>query len=137
MRISIRRVFLVLLGAIGLLIGIVLFVEYYRPTISEQDLSFLKTQQRPLTAETVMKQLGHTEIGPGFYEYRIRGGEQTAEFWIGPPRPPVRTLASGFPVEIALVVLRSENAQRRIIWPENLKGRDFDAVLGSVWPQKQ
>jgi hypothetical protein len=100
-------------------------------------LEFLETQKQPLTAKEVAKHLGHTEIGPGFYEYRIYGGDKRAEFWIGPPRPPAQASAFDFSVEIAVVVVRSGGSDVRIIWPEELKGRDFDEAIGSIWPRSQ
>jgi hypothetical protein len=137
MKISMRKVFMSLIGAIAVFAGLVTFVELYRPSISESELGFLKTQKRPLTAEALAKRFGHSEIGPGFYEYPIRGGNKRAEFWIGPPRPPPQGSASGFPVEIVVVVVRSGRSDARIIWPEEMKEKQFDEVISSFWPQKE
>ena len=107
-----------------------------QPSVSQQDLSFLATQQKPLTAQTVAKHLGETELGPGaFYAYRLKGKKKTVEFWFGPP--PTQTTASSIPVEIAVVVVRAEGNKPSIIWPADLKDKDFDEVIATVWPQKR
>lgn len=107
------------------------------PKVSEQDLSFLATQKKPLTANTVFSKLGHVEIGPGAYIYHFRGANKVVEFWIGPPSLPSQTSAKSIPVEIALVTVSAEGAKREIIWPEDLKGKDYDEAIGALWPQKR
>ena len=106
--------------------------------MSEQDLDFLATQKKPLTYQTVVKKLGDTELGPGAcYIYPVRGGKKTVEFWFSPPSLPSQTTASNIPVEIAVVAERAEGAKPAIIWPEDLKGKDFDDVIAAIWPQKR
>ena len=119
------------LFALGFLVGC-------QPSISEQDLDFLATQTKPRTAQLVAKQLGNAEPGPGpCYAYRLRGSQKVVEFWFAPPSPTARVPKEGIPVEIALTLVRQEGAKPEIIWPENLKGQDFDKVIPAIWPQKQ
>ena len=107
------------------------------PKVSEQDLGFLATQKKPLPANLVFNQLGQVEIGPGAYTYHFRGTNRVVEFWISPPPLPSQTSAKSFPVEIALVTVMTEGAKREIIWPEDMKGKDFVEAIGAFWPQKQ
>ena len=125
---TIARIFL--LAVLGLFTGC-------DPKVSEQDLSFLATQMKPLTANAVFSQLGQVEIGPGAYTYHFRGTNKVVEFWIGPPPLPSQTSAKSLPVEIALVTVSSDGAKREIIWPEDLKGKDYDEAIGPLWPQKR
>jgi hypothetical protein len=39
-------------------------------------------------------------------------------------------------VEIAVVVVKAEGAKPKVIWPEELRGKDFDEAIKSFWPQK-
>ena len=121
---------MLLLAVLGLLTGC-------DPKVSEQDLSFLATQKRPLTANVVFSHLGKVEIGPGAYAYRFRGTNKVVEFWISPPPLASQTSAQSLPVEIALVTVSLEGAKRAIIWPEDLKGKDYNEAIGALWPQKQ
>jgi|SRR5690242_6072451 len=121
---------ILLLGVLGLFTGC-------DPKVSEQDLSFLSTQKKPLTANAVFSQLGHVEIGPGAYTYHFRATNKVVEFWIGPPSLPSQTSTKSIPVEIALVTVSVEGAKREIIWPEDLKGKDYDKTMGALWPQKR
>jgi len=121
---------MLLLTVLGLLTGCDL-------KVSEQDLSFLATQKKPLTANAVSSHLGQVEIGQGAYVYHFRGTNKVVEFWISPPPPPSQTSAQSLPVEIALVTVTTPGAKRAVIWPEDLKGKDFDEAIGAFWPQKQ
>ena len=121
---------IVLLAGLGLFTGC-------DPKVSDQDLSFLATQKKPLTANAVFSQLGQVEIGPGAYTYHFRGTNKVVEFWISPPPLPSQTSAKSFSVEIALVTVSAEGSKREIIWPEDLKGKDYDEVIGTLWPKKQ
>ena len=121
---------MLLLAVLGLLTGC-------DPKVSEQDLSFLATQKRPLTANVVFSHLGKVEIGPGAYAYRFRATNKVVEFWISPPPLASQTSAQSLPVEIALVTVTTPGAKRAVIWPEDLKGKDFDEAIGAFWPQKQ
>ncbi len=118
------------------LLAAVAFTAGCRPKVSEKDLGFLATQKMPLTYQAVAKQLGETELGPGpCYSYPIIGTKKTVEFWFGPPPLTSQTNAAVIPVEIAVVAVRADGAKPGIIWPEDLKGKDFDNVIASVWPQ--
>ena|ERR1041385_3423300 len=126
---SVTRIFLLI--ASGFVVGC-------QPSVSEQDLGFLATQKKPLTYDVVAKLLGSAEPGPGAcYAYRIRGAQKTVEFWFGPPPPPSETTASSIPVEIAVVAVRAEGAKPGIIWPEDLKAKDFDETIATIWPQRR
>ena len=114
------------------------FIAGCQPSVSEQDLGFLATQKKPLTYQTVAKHLGDTEPGPGAcYAYRIRGAQKTVEFWFSPPPLPSQTTASSIPVEIVVVAVRADGARPSIIWPEDLKGKDCDEVMASIWPLRR
>lgn len=105
--------------------------------ISEQDLSFLAGQKKPLTYQAVAKRLGDTKPGNGpFYAYQIRGGNKTVEFWMSPPPPPDQISTSSIPVEIVAVVVRLEGSKPSIIWPGDMKGKDFDEAMAAIWSQK-
>jgi hypothetical protein len=121
---------ILLLAAVGLFTGC-------DPKVSDQDLSFLATQKKPLTAKAVFNQLGKVEVGPGAYVYHFRGTNKVVEFWMSPPPLPSQPSAKSLPVEVALVTVRAEGAKREIIWPEDLKGKDFDEAMGAFWPQRQ
>jgi hypothetical protein len=102
--------------------------------VSEQDLAFLSSQKQPLTYKRVATQLGDVRPGPGpCYAYPIRGSSNTVEFWFKPPD--TQKLALSVPVEIAVVAVKVQVSNRRIIWPEDLKGKDFDQVIAKIWPQ--
>jgi hypothetical protein len=107
------------------------------PKVSEKDLSFLATQKKPLTANAVFSQLGQVEIGPGAYTYHFRGTNKVVEFWIIPPSFSSQPATTRLPVEIGLVTVSAESAKREIIWPEDLKGKDYDEAIGALWPQKR
>lgn len=107
------------------------------PKVSEKDLSFLATQKKPLTANSVFSQLGQVEIGPGAYTYYFRGTNKVVEFWINPPSFSGQPSATSLPVEIGLVTVGAEGGKRDIIWPEDLKGKDYDEAIGSLWSQKR
>lgn len=126
---TVARLFL--LAAVGFLTGC-------QPEVSDQDLGFLATQKKPLTYQTVAKRLGDTEPGQGpFYAYPIRGTKKRVEFWFSLPPPPSQTTASSIPVEIAVVAMKEDGAKPTILWPEDLKGRDFDQVMASIYPRRQ
>src|SRR5262249_52884605 len=105
-------------------------------TVSQQDLAFLTTQKRPLTANDVGKRLGQVEIGPGgCYSYRMPGEKKMIQFWIGPPPAAAVAPPSGIPVEIALVSVKPDNGKASVIWPEELKGKELEEALALFWPQ--
>jgi hypothetical protein len=106
------------------------------PTVSQQDLAFLATQKKPLTANDVGKRLGQVEIGPGpYYSYRMAGEKKTVQFWIGPPPAAAAAPASGIPIEIAVVSVKPENGKDSVIWPAELKGKELEDALAPFWPQ--
>jgi hypothetical protein len=113
------------------------FTTGCQPKVSEQSLSFLTTQKKPLTYQTVANQLGHVEPGPGArYVYGIQGGKKAVEFWMNPPPLPVESTATSIPVEIAMVVVRADGEKSSVIWPEELNGKDLDEAIAHIWPQQ-
>ena len=106
------------------------------PTVSQQDLAFLATQKKPLTANDVGKRLGQVEIGPGpYYSYRMTGEKKTVRFWIAPP-PAIATVPpGGIPIEIAVVSVKPDNGSASVIWPVELKGKELGDALAPFWPQ--
>ena len=125
--------------ALGVLLTVIVaFLAGCQPAIYEQDLSFLAAQKKPLTYRDVVNRLGDTEPGKGpFYSYRIKGGKKRAEFWMSAPPAPGKASPSSIPAEIALVVVRSEGEKPVIVWPEDLKGKDFNEAIKSIWSQRQ
>ncbi len=103
------------------------FVE--TPTvISQQQLTFLEHQQRPLWLTDVQRHLGTTGFGPNglCYSYTVRETKHRVEFWMYPPpdepRPDLKT-GDPIPIEIKEVIERASEADEnpRVIWSPGLK----------------
>jgi hypothetical protein len=121
-------------------------------TVSRNRLAFLDQQQEPLLLRVVGEHMtstppGHGVNGPTFagsrsdkyvgsgpalmdpyFGYHIRETNTFVEFWMG----------NGPPEEddkIFMVVERSLDGKRRIIWPKRLVGTDPFEMMKQEWPK--
>src|SRR6266700_430996 len=131
------RMLVISIMRVILLAPILVLLSGCKPQVSQQQLGFLTTQTKPLIAKAMQDRLGWTKLSNGpFYSYRIRGERSTVEFWIAPPTSVTQVPSSVAPVEIALVVIKTDSGNPSVIWPEELKGKDFDKSIAALWQQK-